>query len=335
MLWIGGIGTSDFVLSTVGRMGKIFRWECYICMEDDLIRKDIRLMVGPLQGLTEAEWRRGHYSMFGREQGEVEYFTPFIRVEKGIVRARDLRDFTSDLNEGILITPQIIFRDTEEWSMLVDALAEAGATRIDMNLGCPFVPQVRKGRGAGMLLHADRLAEIADEMGKYPEIRFSVKMRLGVNDPSEVFALTDTINSMSLRHVTIHPRTAKQQYKGNLLLSEMRDFSSRLRHPIVFNGEVSTPADIAVLSADYDGVMVGRGLLARPSLFAEYRSGRELSLREQEEGFLNLIRSTSALLAERLCGDAQLRDKMKVYWEYAPGALDKKIVKMGRKGWII
>lgn len=295
------------------------------------MEKEFRLMAAPLQGLTEAAWRRKHFLLFGEKQGDVEYFTPFIRVEKGMVRARDLRDFTSDLNEGMLLTPQIIFKDIEEWRMLVDALAKDGATRIDMNLGCPFVPQVCKGRGAGMLLHADRLAEIADEMGHYPEIQFSVKMRLGVKDPTEALALADIINSMPLRHVTIHPRTAKQQYKGNLLFSEMREFSSMLRHSIVFNGEVSTPEDIDVLASDYDGVMVGRGLLARPSLFAEYRMGRELPIREQEEGFLNLLRSTSDLLAERLCGDAQLRDKMKPYWEYAPASLDKKIVKLGKK----
>ena len=304
-------------------------------MEDDLTKKGVLLMVGPLQGLTEAEWRCGHFSMFGKEQGNVEYFTPFIRVEKGTVRTRDLRDFTSDLNEGMLLTPQVIFRDIEEWKMLVDALAEAGAKRIDMNLGCPFVPQVRKGRGAGMLLHADRLADIVDEIGHYPEIQFSVKMRLGVNDPTEVFALADIINSMPLRHVTIHPRTAKQQYQGNLLLPEMKEFSSMLKHPVVFNGEISSPSDIEVLACDYDGVMVGRGLLARPSLFAEYHSGSELSLKQREEAFLNLISNTSALLEDRLCGAAQLRDKMKPYWEYAPASLDKKIVKMGKKKGVI
>lgn len=144
-------------------------------------------MAAPLQGLTEAHWRHVHFRMFGAAQGDVEYFTPFIRVEKGEVRRRDLRDFTSDLNSGINVTPQILFRDAGEWRLLTDTLIEARATRIDMNLGCPFPPQVRKGRGAGLLLRKDVLSAIADAMRGYAAtVKFSVKMRLGVTDPASL-----------------------------------------------------------------------------------------------------------------------------------------------------
>ncbi|MDE7419152.1 MAG: tRNA-dihydrouridine synthase family protein [Muribaculaceae bacterium] len=295
------------------------------------MEKEFKLMVAPMQGLTEAAWRSVHFRLFGEGQRDVEYFTPFIRVEKGEVRARDLRDFTSGLNVGMRLTPQIIFRDVEEWRMLVETLATNGAERIDLNMGCPFVPQVRKGRGAGILNYPDKIAQIANEMTHYTDIQFSVKMRLGVDDPGEALALVELLNEMPLRHVTVHPRTAKQQYKGNLLLEDMKAFSSKLRHPVIFNGEISTPMQIEELAQRYDGVMIGRGILARPSLFAEYRSGREWSVKDREEAFLSLLRNTSSVLEDILCGSAQLRDKMKPYWEYAPATLDKKIVKQGKK----
>ncbi|MDE5795014.1 MAG: tRNA-dihydrouridine synthase family protein [Muribaculaceae bacterium] len=296
------------------------------------MEKDFRLMVAPLQGLTEAAWRSEHFRLFGERQGDVEYFTPFIRVEKGEIRPRDLRDYTSELNQGMNLTPQIIFRDLEEWRRLVDKLVEAGATRIDMNMGCPFPPQVRKGRGAGLLVHPEIIADIAEAMTEYADtMEFSIKMRLGVKDISEALALVDILNEMPLRHVTVHPRTASQQYKGTLLLEELEAFASKLRHPVVFNGEVSTPSEIAALASRYDGVMVGRGLLRRPSLFSEYRSGYEIPASEQEAGWLELLRRTAALLEQRLCGATQLRDKLKPYWEYAPATMDKKIIKQGRK----
>lgn len=288
-------------------------------------------MVAPLQGLTEAAWRHTHFAMFGDTQGFVEYFTPFIRVEKGVVRPRDLRDFTSELNSGMPLTPQIIFRDADEWRMLVDTLADTGATRIDMNLGCPFGPQVRKGRGAGMLKRCEQMERIAMAMPPYAaSLTFSVKMRLGVNSPAESLDLVDILNSMPLRHVAIHPRTAAQQYKGSLLLDDMDILASALSHKVIFNGEIASPADIRALSSRYAGVMVGRGLLARPSLFAEYTSGRELTVLQQEESYLNLLRATTAVLAPRLCGPAQLRDKMKPYWDYAPATLDRKTIKQGK-----
>ncbi len=293
-------------------------------------------MIAPLQGLTEAAWRGAHFSMFGDSQGEVEYFTPFIREEKGVARARDMREFSSGLNRGIMLTPQIIFRDVDEWSLLVDSLAAAGATRIDMNLGCPFVPQVRKGRGAGMLSSPDRLMKIADAMAAYTgSLEFSVKMRLGVSDPAEAQDVAAVINDMPLRHVAIHPRTAAQQYKGALLLDDMERLMTRLRHPVVYNGEITTPQEIDPLTSRYAGVMVGRGLLARPSLFAEWRTGRLLTPHEHEEAYLTLLGATASELEKTLCGEAQLRDKMKPYWEYVPATLDKKIVKQGRKHGLI
>lgn len=297
------------------------------------MEKEFKLMAAPLQGLTEVAWRSEHSRLFGEGQGDVEYLTPFIRVEKGEVRARDLRDFTSELNRGMNLTPQIIFKDAEEWRLLVETLVDAGAKRIDMNMGCPFPPQVRKGRGAGMLEHPDTVAQIAEAMKEYGDsIEFSIKMRLGVNDPVEALELVDILNAMPLRHIAIHPRTASQQYKGELRLDSLAVFTHKLRHPVIFNGEISTPADIHALTSRYDGVMVGRGLLRRPTLFAEYRTERELTNVEQEAGWMELIKGTASALGQRLYGEVQLRAKMTPYWEYAPASLDKKTVKRGKKG---
>ncbi|MDE6556156.1 MAG: tRNA-dihydrouridine synthase family protein [Duncaniella sp.] len=293
-------------------------------------------MVAPMQGLTEAEWRHVHFRMFGNEECVVEYFTPFIRVERGEVRARDLRDFTSVLNEGMRITPQIIFRDVAEWRLLVDTLVGAGARTIDMNLGCPFVPQVRKGRGAGFLAYPDRLMQIAEAMGSYYDVvEFSVKMRLGVRQADEVKALTGILNDMPLRHVTVHPRTADQQYKGELRMEEMDEFATCLNHDVIFNGLISTPEQLRDLSARFSGAMVGRGLLERPSLFAEFIAGSELPVEVRGKLWLEMIGSTSELFSGRLCGTSQIRDKMKPYWDYAPSTLDRKIVKAGRKTGLI
>lgn len=300
------------------------------------MEKEFKLMVAPLQGLTEASWRSEHFRLFGERQGNVEYFTPFIRAEKGEVRKRDLRDFTSELNQGMKLTPQIIFRDMEEWRMLVETLMEAGAKRIDMNMGCPFPPQVHKGRGAGLIVRPDMITEISDAMKDYAgTIEFSVKMRLGVKDASDALGLVDLLNTMPLRHIAVHPRTAAQQYKGKLHLDALSEFFAGLRHPVIFNGDISSPSEISALTSIYDGVMVGRGLLRRPSLFAEYRAGRELTDAEQADGWLSLIKGTASALGQRLCGDTQLRDKMKPYWEYAPESLDKKTVKYGKKNGII
>lgn len=295
------------------------------------MKTEFKLMAAPMQGLTEPEWRRAHARVCG--PSTIEYFTPFIRIERGEVRTRDMRDFTSPLNEGLSVTPQVIFRDAEEWKLLVDALRREGATRIDMNMGCPFIPQVRRGRGAGFLASPDQLALIARLMTDMPDVEFSVKMRLGINDPSEALAVADTLNAMPLRHITIHPRTASQQYRGQLHFDALARLRQRLTHPLIFNGDITTPLQIDALAADgWHGVMAGRGLLTRPTLFREWLETTELSDSLLSDTYLETLHQTEIHYAQRLCGLRQLRDKMKPFWEYAPATLDKKLVKRHLKG---
>ena len=126
------------------------------------------IVAGPLQGYTDAAWREAHAAAM---PGAVDaYFAPFARVEHGAPRARDLRDVA---RQGPPLVPQVIFRSVEEFEMLAGALAAQGHTRIDLNLGCPFPPQVKHGRGAGTLLRPDVLEAVAERMHAMPEVRFS------------------------------------------------------------------------------------------------------------------------------------------------------------------
>lgn len=182
-----------------------------------------RLMAAPLQGYTEAPFRHFHAEIYGGGKS-LTYFSPFLRIEKGSVRPRDLRDITSPLNANHRLIPQIIFRDATEFRTLTSAVRSAGHSHLDLNLGCPFVPQVRKGRGAGLLRQPDLLREIAGIMtADFPDITFSVKMRLGITDPDEWQSLIPAISLMPLSHLTVHPRTASQQYSGQL---HLRSFES-------------------------------------------------------------------------------------------------------------
>lgn len=49
----------------------------------------MELLMAPLQGFTEANVRNAFEESFG---GITEYYTPFIRLEKGQFRNKDLKD---------------------------------------------------------------------------------------------------------------------------------------------------------------------------------------------------------------------------------------------------
>lgn len=288
----------------------------------------------PIQGYTEDVYRRLHNEIFG---GVDTYYTPFVRLEHGTVRSKDMRDVRPEFNEGVRVVPQIIASSAEEAEMLISKIVELGYKRIDINMGCPFPLQTRHGRGAGLFHHIDKVREIADVLRKHSEVLFSVKMRLGLEEPTEWKSVLPILNELPLAHITVHPRIALQQYKGELYMTEFDALLSECKHPVIYNGEIATVDDIKRLEERYGdkiaGVMIGRGLLARPSLAKEYAEGKCLSDRE----LISKIRDIHARLHEHytnvIPGEAQLFNKLRTFWDYLEPTLGrkawKKIVKAG------
>ena len=278
---------------------------------------DLYIAFAPLQGYTDAVYRRAHHECVG---GVDEYYTPFVRIEKGEVRRKDLRDTDPAANEGVPTVPQVIARDGDEFARLCDALQGQGWGRIDLNMGCPFPMQVKAGRGCGLLQHPERIEEIQKEMLRRPEVAFSVKMRLGQESEEEGLRAMQIINEMPLLHVTLHPRLGKQQYKGVPDREAFARFMEVCTHPIIYNGDMThaptltgTPSNLegelagAVDFAKLKGVMLGRGLLARPWM---------LSDKEPHE----VIKAMHAVVyrhaTENLCGDSQILSRLHAFWDY-------------------
>lgn len=289
------------------------------------------LYIAPVQGHTDAAWRHFHHEVYG---GNLHYFTPFMRAEHGGMRKQDLRDYTSSLNDGLMLEPQVIFRNMEELEILLSGLREVGATEVNLNMGCPFPLQTGKGRGAGFLRSTEEIARLGKTLAHYPELSYSVKMRLGHENPDEWRNLMPVLNAMELRHVDVHPRVAKQQYGGELHFNIFEEILAASRNPVVFNGELRTPADMRCIADKYDGIsgmMMARGVLGRPSLAVEYEQGEEWSKAERLDKMLQFHRLLLDYYTSILCGESQVLSKIKPFWEYAEDEIGRKAWKAIRK----
>lgn len=287
----------------------------------------------PLQGHTDDVYRRTHYHLIG---GIQRYYTPFVRVEAGDIRSKDRRDIDPKNNLEVPVTPQIIFKSTKEFAFLTDEIATQGYHTIDLNMGCPFPLQTRHGRGSGLLAHPDIVAEVASIIKERTELSFSVKMRLGWDNAEEWMPVMDILNDTPLTHITLHPRTGTQQYKGFIDHEAFGRVYEVSRHPVLYNGDLTTIGQLHEMEERYPhlgGLMIGRALLARPSLAREYVEGRELSHAEQVEILCTLHHKLMEEYANIVKGDAQLHSKMRTYWEYAEPLIGhkayKKIMKSG------
>ena len=287
----------------------------------------------PLQGYTDFEYRRIH----ARHCGGVDtYYTPFIRWEKGGIREKDIKDILPENNEGLHLVPQIICADTDEFKRLADTIQEHGYEEMDLNMGCPAPMQTKLMRGSGILPYPTRVSALLKEMERRPEVRFSAKMRLGLEGKEEWRELSGMLNSSCLKHLTVHPRIGKQMYKGEVDMDAFNEVYSSIHIPIIYNGDVTSMEQVSSLSERYPGlhgIMMGRGLLARPTLAQECLMGKEMPHEERMSILMQMHEDMLGYCTRKYKVDSQILLHIHSFWEYQESQLErktwKKIMKAG------
>ena len=282
----------------------------------------------PLQGYTDSVYREAHARIFG---GVATYYTPFVRIEKGGFRNKDLKDIACDRNRQVHVIPQLIASSPDEFRSIVRLFQENGYREADINLGCPFPMQVRVHRGSGLLRYKEEAESLLRTIEEFPDISFSVKMRLGWECAAESFALLSILNKLPLKHITLHPRLGVQQYKGAVDWEGFSRFYEECEHPLYYNGDLVGPEDIQGIMERFPGlagIMLGRGLLASPWLAAEFVSGQVLTVNERRDKLALFHESLMDEYAARLeGGEHQLLSKMKTIWDYLLPGADKRLRK--------
>ena len=108
--------------------------------------------LAPLQGYTEAAYRNAHAAVFG---GVDVYHTPFVRIDRGEFRHKDVRDILPENNRVPHLIPQLIASEMDKTERIIALFIEQGYREMDINLGCPFPMLAKRQCGSGMLPHPD------------------------------------------------------------------------------------------------------------------------------------------------------------------------------------
>jgi nifR3 family TIM-barrel protein len=152
---------------------------------------------------------------------------------------------------------------------------ERGVEHVDLNLGCPVRKITRAGGGAALPVKRPLLrAVVRAAVAAAGDVPVTVKMRTGLDDERLTYLDAGRIAAEEgVASVALHARTVVQGYAGDA----DRDAIARLRDalpaevPVLGNGDVWTADDAVsmVRETGCDGVVVGRGCLGRPWLFAD------------------------------------------------------------------
>lgn len=149
---------------------------------------------------------------------------------------------------------------------------------IDVNMGCPVKKVVNRGAGSALLKDLPNAVEIVKALKtvlQESRIPLSVKIRSGWDKESIVIVeAARALEDAGADIIIVHPRTRSQFYSGKSDWSLISSVKSAVEIPVVGNGDIVEIRDAVRMKEETgcDSIMVGRGALGKPWIFAEIKS---------------------------------------------------------------
>lgn len=242
-------------------------------LEALLERPEPLLALAPMQDVTDLPFWR----LLARHGGPDVYWTEYFRVtatwrpEKWILRS------IIENPTGRPCIAQLIGNDPGALARAAHELQQYPVAAIDLNLGCPAPVVYRKCAGGGLLRDKARvdavLGALRDAVGRRG-VKFTVKTRLGFDSPQGFEELLSLFARHSLDLLTVHGRTVSEMYRSEVHYEYIRMAVQAMRCPVLANGNVdSVPRARSVLEmTGARGLMIGRGCIRNPWIFAQIRA---------------------------------------------------------------
>lgn len=280
----------------------------------------MRYYAAPMEGITGYVYRNAHHHFY---PGMDRYYTPFLtpKAKKGMT-SREKNDILPEHNQGICVIPQVLTNQAEHFLNISEALYGLGYGEVNLNLGCPSATVVSKGKGCGFLARPDDLDRFFNQVMEglvergIPQIKVSVKTRLGVDDAEEMLSLMEIYNRYPLSEIIIHARIHKDFYKRPVNQEAFAQALSMSSHPICYNGDIFSKESLDRFKERFpqvESVMLGRGMIANPQLQRECQG--EIEVFEYDR-FFRFHEELLQGYIEVMSGDRNILFKMKELWAY-------------------
>ncbi len=264
--------------------------------------------VAPMEGLTDAIYRRLHHRYF---PSPLQYYTPFFSPTKHrSLTPKELRELPIAGENGIVVTPQAMTRNPEDFLWIAGVCAQRGYTQMNLNLGCPSGTVVSKGKGCGMLADTAELDAFLETVCAQSPIPVSVKTRLGLKNPEEFSVLLEVFNRYPLAQLILHPRIRTDFYNLPLREDWFAYAAANSKNPLCRSGGITDITGLHAFTEHYPGVgvMIGRGLIGDPGMF---NSGGS-SAGTMEEFYDQLLEAYLSAFG----GAKNAMFRMKEHWRY-------------------
>jgi tRNA-dihydrouridine synthase B len=226
------------------------------------------LFVAPMAGVTDRPFRQ-----LCKQLGAGLAVSEMVTSNSLLYGSAKTRRRANHDGEVEPISVQIAGADPAMMAEAAKYNVDEGAQIIDINMGCPAKKVCNVMAGSALMQNEALVAKILEAVvNAVPNTPVTLKFRTGWNrDNRNAPAIAHIAQESGIRAIAIHGRTRADQYMGEAEYDTIADVKSRVRIPVIANGDITSPQK-AKYVLDYtraDGVMIGRAAQGKPWLFRE------------------------------------------------------------------
>ena len=184
-------------------------------------------------------------------------------------------------------------------------IGELDVDHIDINFGCPVPKLVKRGMGAAVPADPQNCRQVVRAVVRAAgPVPVTIKVRLGLDDDCLTYELAGRVaEDEGCQWIAVHGRTARQMYSGKADWRPIAELNEKLSIPVLGNGDIFEPEDALrrLRETGLPGVVVGRGCLGNPWLFAGLKAvfeGEEAPPRPPLEDVISMVREHFFLLRD-------------------------------------
>ncbi len=226
------------------------------------------VVLAPMAGVTNYPFRT-----LCRRQGAGLFVSEMITARAFLVGHRTTLLLASSRPDEAPRSVQVYGTDPKDIGEMVRALVDQGVHHIDMNFGCPVRKVTRLGGGSAVPVKPRLLARIVRAAVRSSgAVPVTIKVRKGVDDSLLTFLSSGRVaQEEGAAAIGLHARTASQLYSGEADWDAIGELVQAVSIPVLGNGDIWEAWDALRMAraTGCAGVIVGRGCLGRPWLFAE------------------------------------------------------------------
>lgn len=279
--------------------------------------------LAPLQTYTDYHFRNALQAVFG---GVDRWYAPYLKMNNdGTIKSAPMLDILPKNNTTITLVPQAMASNAADFLTMARYAEGLGYTEINLNIGCPYPMVTNKKLGAAMLCQQEDLIVMVEAILKESPLKLGIKMRMGMEDTSDILQLLPRLNDYPLTEIMVHARYAKQLYTGTCDHDRFAECISLTKHQLWYNGDITDAESfnhVQTLFPSIDHFMIGRGALANPALFSELKDNSRMSARI----FYDKLNEFNGHITESLLAcnpdTGYALSKLKSYWEYLCEGID-------------